>query len=111
MGVRDGNAQVGIRRRGGKVEGEDEWPAAVDEAFGALVKSQLLDERVRQQSKAAVELLHGRIEAIQGRVAQVRGIDEGPLAAGILEGVAVARSGEVYPLRMAELVAHEIEVS
>ena len=54
---------------------------------------------------------HVVVEVVQVLVFQVRVAHQAPLAAAVLEAVAVAGAGEVDPLRVAELVAHEVQVA
>ena len=54
---------------------------------------------------------HSVVEIVKLIIFQFLAVYEIPLAAGILVAPAVAFAREVYPFRMAELIAHEVKVT
>ena len=64
-----------------------------------------------EEALFADKLYHIGIETVEARIFEQLIVGEVPLPAGILARPAVALAGEVDPLGMAELVAHEIEVA
>ena len=65
--------------------------------------------RLTEEPGVAKQAHEGGIEVAEGVVFEMGIIAEGPLAAGVMAGPAVAFAGEIEPLGMAEFVAHEIE--
>mmetsp|Transcript_34629 Transcript_34629/g.98119 ORF Transcript_34629/g.98119 Transcript_34629/m.98119 type:complete len:307 (-) Transcript_34629:1915-2835(-) len=58
---------------------------------------------------AVVQLVHCRVKVVQLHVQQVRGVDKVPLPPAVLIAPAVTVAGEVNPLGVPKLVAHEVE--
>ena len=56
-------------------------------------------------------MYHLLVELLQAVVTQVVSVCQGPLPAGMLIAPAIPLPREIYPLRMTELVAHEIQVT
>ena len=94
-----------------EVEQEDAAAALEGEQLIALVLAQAVGHAGAHHVVVLDQLNHGLVEVAQQLVAQEAVVREAPLAAGILEAPAVALAREVDPLRMAELVAHEVEVA
>ena len=59
----------------------------------------------------AYQVHDGGIEVAERVVFQIRIVPQGPLAAGVVIGPLVAGAGEVHPLRVAELIPDEIQIT
>ena len=102
---------VGEGLRGAEVEDEDEIATHVGQDLIAVVVPHLLQGQGLEAADAVDQLEHGSVEVTEEVVLQVGIVDEAPLPTRILIRPAVAFAGEVDPLRVAELVAHEVQVA
>ena len=76
----------------------------------AIIVAALLRQIV-EEVLLAHEMYHIGIKAVESRVLEQFVVGEVPLAAGILARPAVALAGKIDSFRMAELVAHKVEIA
>ena len=95
---------------GVKVKGEIVLAPAVHQHLVPLMGPQVL-RLACQEPGLSGQGDHGHLKGVQIFVFKVGIVCQGPLAAAILVAPAVALPGEVDPLRVAELVAHEGQVA
>ena len=92
-----------------EIQGKDKVFAPKYQDFLLLVCPK--QERARTQYAVTFDKMnHFRIEGLKAAISEEAVVSKGPKSPGMLETPPIAGSGEVYPFRMAELIAHEIEV-
>lgn len=107
----DQEAIVLKRPRGVEVEDEHQRAALVGEDLVAVVVPYLCHRSPLERPHRLDHLKHRFVEVAKVVIAEVVVVNEVPLAAGVLVRPAVALTREVYPLGMAKLVAHEVEIA
>lgn len=102
-----------VNKRLGRVEVEDpEQPGPFeDDHLVTLVLARDVTLGRVEPAKPVLDVLHARVEPGQLAIPEQVVVDEVELAAGVVERVAVALAREVKPLRVAELVAFEVEIT
>ena len=100
--------RIGTRRR--EIQRKDTVFTSENQDFLLLI----LHKKLRMVIKSLFrtqQMDHRLVEIPEESVAEIVRIREGPLPARVLVRPAVPLAGEVDPFRMAEFVAHEIEVA
>ena len=93
-----------------EVEEEEERAAFEDERLVGDVGVEEV-RRVGEEGWGAEGGEHGLIEVAEGAEFEERVVAQRPLTAGVVAGPCVAFAWEVDPFRVAEFVAHEVEVA
>ena len=102
---------VGERLLWIEIENKYQILTHIGEYLVAVVVPDFLYGSVMEVFNALDDLQHGSFEVTQVVVGQVLVVHQVPLSTGILARPSVAFAWEVYPFGMAELVAHEVEVT
>ena len=96
--------------RGAEVEDKHQVAAHVGQHLVVVLVPKLAHGQLLEVLDSANEVDHVVVPVVEELVLQVLTVHEIPLAAGILVAPAVPLTGEVNPLGMSPLVAHEVEV-
>ncbi len=70
----------------------------------------LFNKRVLQNVALFIQALHGAVKYFQAQIMQIVAIGKRPEPPGVLVGIVVSRPGEIDPFRMAEFIAHKIQI-
>ena len=108
---RNEESVVGERACRTEVEHEDKVAAHVGENLVAVVVPYLLHRSLLEVLLELQSLQHIVVEVAEELVVEVGIVDEIPLAACVFMAPAVAFAWKVDPLRMSELITHEVEVT
>ena len=65
----------------------------------------------RKPAVLLLQMVHGSIELVEKLVIEVGVVHQVPLSPGVVITLSVTNSGEVQPLRVAELVADEVKIT
>ena len=93
-----------------KVEDKDQTAALIGQHMVVLAEQLQLRGPFAEKAGIPDCVDHAPVEGIQLAVLEIAVFHQTPLAAAVLVAPAVALAGEIDPLGMAELVAHEVEV-
>ena len=107
----DADAVVREALSGVEVEDEHQTAALKDNDLVGLVLERNEGLRGRQPSVLGLTLVHQPVEVVEKLIAKEVVVCEVKLTASVPEGVVVALTRKVKPLRVAELVALEVEVT
>lgn len=107
----DADAVVGVAVGVVEVEDEDQAGALKDDDLVTLVLERDVGLRSVQPAVLVLGQVHRPVEVVEVLVTQEAILGKVELASGVPERVLVALAGEVEPLRVAELVALEVEVT
>mmetsp|Transcript_13740 Transcript_13740/g.31730 ORF Transcript_13740/g.31730 Transcript_13740/m.31730 type:complete len:415 (+) Transcript_13740:249-1493(+) len=106
----DAIALVGVC--GVEVEDEEKFSLLGDDHLISLVlQAHILMAALMHEAECLFQALHGRVEVVEMDVTKMRLVREVPLAASVMVRPVVPDAGEVDPLRVTKLVAHEVEIS
>ncbi|VTR68605.1 hypothetical protein DESC_710101 [Desulfosarcina cetonica] len=105
------NRVIGKGALGVKIEGEDISAAHEGQHLVAIMLPQRHQVAGRKQVGRLDQPEHGPIETGQQLVLESGIVHQRPLPAGVAIAPAIAFPGEVDPLGMTELVAHEVEIT
>ena len=91
-----------------EVENEESWAFLIDDQFVLLVAQGQILMLGSQPVQNAFPLVHQLVELAELTVTQILVTQEVPLAPAVVIAEVVALARKVDPLRMTELVAHEV---
>ena len=104
-------AIIGIAACGREVKYEHEIATHEAEHLVAIVVPNLHNRSILEVFHTLNDLEHLTIEVTKPVIAEIFVVDEAPLTTGIFVTPAITLTREVDPLRMSELIAHEIEIA
>ena len=109
-GILHRNQHIGQGAVEVEVEGEEEALAAKDDGLFRRFQKTQVRHALGEHAVLFGQSHHILVKITQPLVFEIFVVPQAPLAAAVMEAPAVAFTGEVDPLRVAKLVAHEVEV-
>ena len=102
---------IGLRLTGMEIESEEEPVPGKDQDLFLVLQEPHVTHALGEDLMLLGQLHHVLIEVVQPLVFQEAVLLQAPLTAAEMEAPAVAFPGEVDPLRMTELIAHEVQIA
>ena len=106
----DRDAEIAMGPAGVEVEGEQQALPGEGDGLAVVVHDVQVAAVLGEHIHTLGQSHHVPVEFAQEAVLQSLIVLQAPLAAAVVEAPAVALPGEVDPFRVAELVAHEVQV-